>query len=240
MRSRQCVVVVAATVLVAAPAAFGGRAETAVAPSASVESSSLIYNAAPAEVNELVIGRSAVSSGQTLYTLTDSAGIVAGDGCVQVDAGSARCATVNETEAGIDLGDGDDRLSLKGASAQDVGVEISDGAGNDVVAASASGDVLDNGPGDDVLRGGAGEDELEAGAGDDALSGGGGDDRLADDRGRDRFAGGPGDDRIDARDRSRSARTVPDRVDCGPGSADVAIVDRRDRVAGNCERVRRR
>lgn len=31
-----------------------------------------------------------------------------------------------------------------------------------------------------------------------------------------------------------------DTISCGTGRSDIAIVDRRDRVARNCERVRRR
>jgi hypothetical protein len=44
--------------------------------------------------------------------------------------------------------------------------------------------------------------------------------------------GDEGNDTLNARDGAR------DRVDCGPGRRDVAVVDRRDRVKG-CETVRR-
>jgi Ca2+-binding RTX toxin-like protein len=64
------------------------------------------------------------------------------------------------------------------------------------------------------VRGGAGKDVLLGGAG------------------RDRLFGGGGNDRIDAAGGSR------DRVDCGAGRGDSAVIDRRDRRA-NCERVRR-
>jgi hypothetical protein len=60
--------------------------------------------------------------------------------------------------------------------------------------------------------------------------------------GGDRIKGGGGRDRIKARggsDLIRVRRGGRDRVNCGPGR-DRVIADRRDRVARNCERVRRR
>ncbi len=70
------------------------------------------------------------------------------------------------------------------------------------------------------------------------LHGNSGDDVVTDDAGRDTLYGWEGDDRIDARDASARDRRRADVVICGPGR-DVALVDRRDRVAPNCERVRR-
>jgi dipeptidyl aminopeptidase/acylaminoacyl peptidase len=51
-------------------------------------------------------------------------------------------------------------------------------------------------------------------------------------RGRDAIGAGIGDDLVGARDGEA------DRISCGPGQ-DVATVDRRDRVSGDCEVVRR-
>ncbi len=59
--------------------------------------------------------------------------------------------------------------------------------------------------------------------GDDVIDGGGGNDYIC---------AGAGDDTVYARD-SRS-----DRVDCGTGR-DTAVVNSNDKVARNCERVRR-
>ncbi len=76
----------------------------------------------------------------------------------------------------------------------------------------------------DVLNGFGGNDVLEGGGGDDILTGGSGNDILK---------AGPGSDTVRARDGSR------DTVDCGAGR-DLVLADRVDRVARNCEQVRRR
>jgi Ca2+-binding RTX toxin-like protein len=67
---------------------------------------------------------------------------------------------------------------------------------------------------------------------DDVLKGFGGNDTLIGGGGKDILYGGLGNDVIRARDGRR------DVVDCGPGR-DVAYVDRLDKVAKNCEVVRR-
>jgi Ca2+-binding RTX toxin-like protein len=66
----------------------------------------------------------------------------------------------------------------------------------------------------------------------DALDGRGGDDVIRARAGRDTVQGGRGDDRIFVRDGQ------PDVVRCGPGS-DVVVADGRDRLAADCESVRR-
>ena len=121
---------------------------------------------------------------------------------------------------------GDDRLY--GGSRGDY---VFGGSGNDRVAGQS---------GNDAVYGEAGNDRVTGGTGDDILDGGPGRDRLIDSSGRDTFAGGPGNDLVDARDRSRAGRRIADRVSCGSGRYDVALVDAVDRVASDCERVRRR
>jgi len=64
----------------------------------------------------------------------------------------------------------------------------------------------------------------------DRIAGGRGSDRIVGGRGRDRIAAGKGADRVDARGGGR------DRVSCG-GGRDRVRADRRDRIAGDCERV---
>ena len=114
------------------------------------------------------------------------------------------------------------------------------GAGNDLLIGGAGNDQLIGNAGNDELRGGTGNDRLSGSAGADVLVGEAGADRLTDTSGRDRFSGGPGNDRINARDRSPYGRRVADVVACGTGRYDIAIVDRRDRVSRDCERVSRR
>ena len=108
---------------------------------------------------------------------------------------------------------------------------------------------LDGGLGDDVLTGGAGLDRLlgregndvmQGGANFDTLAGGLGDDRLVGGAGGDHLDGDSGADRLVSReDRSAGEARVLDRVDCGTGRRDRAVVDRADDVK-RCERVARR
>jgi hypothetical protein len=95
---------------------------------------------------------------------------------------------------------------------------------------------------DDVLRGTAaseriagrnGADRIKAGRGVDCVSGQGGADRVNGGKGRDTISGGRGNDRLQSRDGER------DKVRCGAGRNDVAVVDRRDTVKG-CEEVRKK
>jgi DNA-binding beta-propeller fold protein YncE len=118
------------------------------------------------------------------------------------------------------------------------------GAGNDRLLGGAGADRLFGGPGDDRLdgehTGGAtrGADATSVTRG-DRLSGGAGNDRLTDRRGSATLSGGAGADRIDARDTSPGSRRRPDTIRCGHGR-DLALVDARDRVAADCERVIRK
>jgi Ca2+-binding RTX toxin-like protein len=113
----------------------------------------------------------------------------------------------------------------------------SGGPGSDIMVGGGGPDVLRGLGGRECLYGERGADRLLGGAGDDLLSGGAGADRLTDARGSDRFSGGAGNDVIDARDRSRRDRRRRDRVSCGSGSRDRALVDAPDIVARDCEHV---
>jgi Ca2+-binding RTX toxin-like protein len=114
------------------------------------------------------------------------------------------------------------------------------GKGDDLLLGGAGNDRLSGDAGSDELRGGLGNDTISGGAGVDNLFGEYGADRLTDTNGVDAFSGGPGNDRIDARDSSLFGRRGRDTVICGTGSRDVALVDRSDRVSGDCEIVTRR
>jgi hypothetical protein len=67
-----------------------------------------------------------------------------------------------------------------------------------------------------------------------------GNDRLTDHNGRDVFSGGAGNETIDARDTTLAGRRARDTVRCAAGTRDVALVDRRDLVLRDCERIARR
>jgi hypothetical protein len=88
---------------------------------------------------------------------------------------------------------------------------------------TAHGDVLRGTPGPDVLRGLGGADLIYGRGGNDVLVGG---------RGRDRLFAGPGSDVVHANDRAR------DTIGCGAGR-DLVYADRADRIARDCELVRR-
>jgi RTX calcium-binding nonapeptide repeat (4 copies) len=124
---------------------------------------------------------------------------------------------------------GNDCLDLRAGADRGRG-----GSGRDLMLGGLGKDRLSGGSGADRVRGGSSADRLDGGSGNDSLSGGSGNDRIKGSTGRDRISGGSGKDRIDTRDRRRG-----DRVACGSGR-DSVVADRRDRVARDCERVRRR
>jgi hypothetical protein len=95
-------------------------------------------------------------------------------------------------------------------------------SGADILLARAGNDRVYGGAGNDILYGGAGNDTLYGGAGNDTLYGGAGNDRISGGPGNDRIDGGPG----------------RDTITCGAGH-DVVLADRLDRVARDCEVVRR-
>ena len=102
--------------------------------------------------------------------------------------------------------------------------------GNEIHGTGRS-DRLHGTGGGDAITGRGGRDRLDGRGGADCVKGGKRGDRLRGGQGRDRLSGGAGRDRIDAADGRR------DRVRCGPGQ-DRVVADRKDRVAGDCERVR--
>jgi Ca2+-binding RTX toxin-like protein len=86
--------------------------------------------------------------------------------------------------------------------------------------------------GNDVITGFF-RDRIDGGRGRDTLKGGDGVDVLTGGSGRDKLFGDSGDDTLRAADGER------DTVVCGKGK-DRATVDRKDRVASDCEKVSRR
>ena len=105
------------------------------------------------------------------------------------------------------------------------------GLGNDVLTGGTASDRLLGREGNDLMRGGPNFDRLAGGLGDDRLVGGAGGDHLDGDSGADRL--------VSREDRSAGEARVLDRVDCGAGRRDLAVVDRADDV-NRCERVARR
>lgn len=137
----------------------------------------------------------------------------------------------------IALGTGNDRT--RGGSGDDLVLagagrdRMSGGSGNDRLRGSSGNDRTSGGGGRDAIDGGSGGDLITGDSGSDRLTGGSGGDRLSGGGGGDRISGGAGNDSISARDRRR------DRISCGRGRDSVSA-DRIDRVARDCERIRRR
>jgi Ca2+-binding RTX toxin-like protein len=167
------------------------------------------YEAALGETNTVTINL----AGGT-YTVTDSAGIVAGSGCAQVSGTQATCP-----DAGVF------RVTAEG---RDLNDNIT------VNAAPPLGAVLHGGSGTDTLRGGPADDRFHGGDGNDTLRGGDGDDV---------FDGGLGNDTLDGQNgsdtASYSARTEPVRVDLsfkigGQSGGEIAL-NERDGLLANVE-----
>ena len=129
----------------------------------------------------------------------------------------------------VDLdGRADDGLNCPGAGCEGDNVrrdveDLVGGDGRDVLIGSGAANDFEGGIGNDRLVGGGGQDGLFGDEGNDLLSGGGAIDSLS---------GGAGKDRLRSRDRKR------DEVFCG-SSTDSVTGDRRDRIAPDCDRVRR-
>jgi dipeptidyl aminopeptidase/acylaminoacyl peptidase len=106
---------------------------------------------------------------------------------------------------------------------------------------TAAADTIHGSPYFDIINGLGGADHLYGFRGDDKILGEAGNDALAGDDGNDVLFGGPGNDVISGGSGNDIIIGGPgaDRIDCGPGNDVVEGVDRFDRVARNCEHVRR-
>jgi Ca2+-binding RTX toxin-like protein len=122
--------------------------------------------------------------------------------------------------------------------------------GKDRLFGGGGDDYVDGEWGNDELHGGAGDDTIAGRSGDDRIFGEDGDDQITGDRGADRISGGAGNDTIfgnlapdviaggSGDDRINVVRGEIDTVRCGSGH-DVVLADGHDRVAADCEDVRR-
>lgn len=125
---------------------------TALAGSASTNSSILTFTAANGEANEL-----GASLGSGYYMLTDRIPIYAGEGCAQWSSPApGRYAVV-----------------CSAGSVSTVVLNAGDGA-DSVIAPTSGTYYIKGGPGADQLRGGPGNDTLDGGTGADLMAGGGG------------------------------------------------------------------
>jgi hypothetical protein len=106
------------------------------------------------------------------------------------------------------------------------------GAGADRIAGSQYFDIMNGNGGNDTLRGNGGNDKISGENGNDTILGGAGNDFILAGPGDDVVYGGPGNDTI-------IGGNGHDRIDCGPGIDTVEGAGPLDRIAKNCEHVRR-
>jgi len=223
---------------------------------------SAAFAGCPASTTHVILGTAAAdkitgtTAGDRIFAGTgnDVVDALAGNDCVDLGTGDDR----GQGGLGNDLivaGQGNDRVSgssgndnLRGNPGND---RLDGGRGNDSVFGDAGNDTLLGGFGNDrlhgvsgrdVISGSRGRDRINGGSGNDRISGGSGGDKIAGDAGNDSINGNSGADRISGNsgnDRITSADNSRDRVNCGSGR-DSVVADRKDIVARNCERVRRR
>ncbi len=219
--------VVPAAVLAAALAPAAGAATVT-----READGTLVYTAAPGEVNRTLVQASSSFPGQMWFhesSASFSTDVPAG---CELQAESFWVACPSPPRIRVDLGDGDDTSTV--SDELDAPVVIAGGDGADALQGADAADVLDGGPGDDridgldgadVLLGGDGADAVDGSGGQDQIDGGAGDDVLRPD-GYERAAadvveGGPGVDRIEAEWSSRFTDVDPPvAVTLGGGADD--------------------
>ena len=166
--------------LLAVGALAGGSVLSTAGPAAAVTGVSKNGNTLTATARAGVANNITVSASGTDFVVTDSADTVsAGAGCRAVAGNThqVRCASAGVTAIVVNGGDLNDRLTGN-VGVTSTSTTLNGGAGNDVLAAGASGQLLtlNGGDGNDTLRGGAGGDLLDGGAGADSMRGAGGHD----------------------------------------------------------------
>ena len=150
--------------------------------------------------------------------------------CSAAQVGTRRNDRLTGTRGGDRIKGRNGRDRIRGRGGDDC---LSGDGGKDRVSGDGGSDRVKGGSGKDRLKGGAGKDKINGGKGPDRIAGGGGKDKINGGKGADRVKAGGGKDRIKLRGAGR------DRVSCG-GGKDTVIADRRDRVAKDCEKVKRK
>jgi hypothetical protein len=244
--------VVPAAVLAAALAPAAGAATVT-----READGTLVYTAAPGEVNRTLVQASSSFPGQMWFhesSASFSTDVPAG---CELQAESFWVACPSPPRIRVDLGDGDDTSTV--SDELDAPVVIAGGDGADALQGADAADMLDGGPGDDRIDGLDGADVLLGGDGADDGRPGGGDDIRGVERlvlgMHGRFVGSEGPDEVVLRQVGEPSQLVglggddrlrggdgPDRLDGGPGAdvldggfGDDAIVGGpgRDSVSGD-------
>jgi Ca2+-binding RTX toxin-like protein len=145
------------------------------------------------------------------FVVVDTAGRVAGMGCVPGGAHSVRCATTPDASIEITGQEGADEIEVA-TNGPKLGAKIDAGKGKDLVLGGAGPDHITGSGGHDVIRGRDGADGLN-------------------DFGGDWYFGGRGRDILYAVNGDRDKA-----IDCGVGE-DEAVVDPNDPEPRHCEKV---
>src|SRR4051812_20366888 len=207
-------------------------ATAAQASTVTESGSTLTYQAAPGESNDLEVS---VTGGN--YVIEDpAAAIAAGTGCTAAPPPAATtCTEAGITQLRIRVDDENDVVDLDSTVAVPAGIDLGDGddllfgdgSGGDDVQGGAGADHIDlgGGPAADVAHGGDGPDSISPDNGPDRLFGDGGDDTfsLSDDPGQEVF-GGDGYDSlviIPESAKARTSYTLDDVANDGDFAADV-------------------
>jgi Ca2+-binding RTX toxin-like protein len=166
------------------------------------------------------------------WTVSDDAGVFAGDGCSQSGATAAICPTGAATGLLVITGDGgNDSIDVDASVPAGVKVRANGNAGSD---------SLSGGPGDDVLE--AGENYNGPNDGNDSLIGNAGSDVLYADPGGDRLSGGPGNDLLVSsvavcQGHSYEGGAGDDTVSYGRSDADLKVELGGSGGPGGCSRM---
>lgn len=156
---------------VAATWVFGVATASAGTASYSADGTSFTFTAGPGEANAVEVR----SDGAAILVRDTGASISPGQGCVLSRPDEVRCTPIvaqcglTDCYARIDLGDGDDRVTvaqrLLGSTA------VLGGPGRDRLEGIRGPLIFDGGPGDDVILGSDGDDLLVGGDGADSMQG---------------------------------------------------------------------
>ena len=142
-------------------------------------------------------------------------------------------ATMSVTDPNLANNTGSLSLDVRAAAPAPQAPRPTAPAAGKTLKGTAKANVLRGTPRADTLRGLGGSDRLYGGSGNDRLFGGLGNDRLEGGLGRDLLDAGSGNDLVLVRDKA------VDTIRCGTGR-DVVVADRTDKVAKDCETVRRK
>lgn len=183
------------------------------------------------------------------FTVARGEVLVAGPGCVRlrgprVTRVVVTCGAPSRTEANavtleVELGAGDDVFTAAPWDDVQPRIDADGGTGDDTIYGTTNADEIVGGAGADKLFGLDDSDDIDGGEGADLIVGGAGADSLVGGADSDRFygddqrpTGGWGDDTIIA-----ALDFTPDRLGCGEGGSDLAVVDTDDVVESSCENL---